>query len=59
MSAIAKVVMQKFNRQAAGQPEKLLWHRDEPDALLRSAVEARGGSYASCIDDHQSRVWII
>ena len=41
MSAIAKVVMQKFYRQAAGQPEKLPWHRDEPDALLRRAVEAR------------------
>ena len=25
----------------APQPEKLPWHRDEPDALLRRAVEAR------------------
>lgn len=41
MSAIAKVVMQKFYRQAAGQPERLPSHRDEPDALLRRAVEAR------------------
>ena len=41
MSAIAKVLMQKFYRQAAGQPEKLPWHSDEPDALLRRAVDAR------------------
>ena len=41
MSTIAKVLMQKFYRQAAAQPEKLPWHSDEPDALLRRAVEAR------------------
>jgi 2-polyprenyl-3-methyl-5-hydroxy-6-metoxy-1,4-benzoquinol methylase len=41
MSAIAKVLMQKFYRQVAAQPEKLPWHSDEPDALLRRAVEAR------------------
>lgn len=41
MSAIAKMVMQKFYRQAAGRPEKLPWHREEPDALLRKTVEAR------------------
>jgi SAM-dependent methyltransferase len=43
VSAIAKMVMQRFYTQAEGRPEKLPWHRDEPGALLRKAVQARGG----------------
>jgi len=42
MSAIARMVMQRFYRQAEGRPEKLPWHREEPDALLAKAVRARG-----------------
>ncbi|HET8773383.1 MAG TPA: class I SAM-dependent methyltransferase [Thermoanaerobaculia bacterium] len=43
MSAMAKLVMQKFYRKAEGRPEKLPWHRDEPEQILIDAVAARGG----------------
>src|SRR5262245_14005981 len=42
MSVIARMVMERFYRQAQGRPEKLPWHREEPDALLAKAVGARG-----------------
>jgi cyclopropane fatty-acyl-phospholipid synthase-like methyltransferase len=43
MSAMAKLVMGKFYRAAAGQAERLPWHREEPSAVLKAAVEARAG----------------
>jgi len=42
MSAIARLVMQKFYRQAGGRPERLPWHQDAPPPLLKSVVAARG-----------------
>jgi SAM-dependent methyltransferase len=44
MSRITKMVMGKFYRQAAGDPERLPWHRDTPSKVLKSAVAARRGS---------------
>jgi SAM-dependent methyltransferase len=41
MSAMAKLVMRKFYRNAAGQPERLPWHQDEPPRILTTAVAAR------------------
>lgn len=41
--SMIRVVMQKFYRQADGQPEKLPWHQEEPAAILAKAVRARGG----------------
>ncbi|AKU90420.1 SAM-dependent methyltransferase [Vulgatibacter incomptus] len=43
MSAMAKLVMQKFYRQANGRPELVPWHRDEPEGVLIDAIEARNG----------------
>jgi SAM-dependent methyltransferase len=40
---MAKMVMQKFYRQAEGIPERLPWHRDTPERLLISVVQARQG----------------
>ena len=34
MSAMAKMVMRKFYREAEGYPERLPWHRHEPGPLL-------------------------
>lgn len=45
MSTMAKMVMARFYRQAAGNPERLPWHRDTPSKVLLSAVDgckARG-----------------
>jgi 2-polyprenyl-3-methyl-5-hydroxy-6-metoxy-1,4-benzoquinol methylase len=41
MSATAKLGMGKFYRNAAGQPERLPWHREQPGALLQAAAQAR------------------
>lgn len=41
MSVMAKLVMGKFYRAAAGQPERLPWHREEPSAVLQAAAKAR------------------
>ena len=41
MSAIAANVMRNFYRRAAGDAQRLPWHRDEPGRLLASAVAAR------------------
>jgi SAM-dependent methyltransferase len=41
MSAMAKLVMGKFYRNAAGAPERLPWHREEPSAVLSAAAQAR------------------
>ena len=38
MSTMAKMVMGRFYRQAAGDPERLPWHRDTPSKVLISAV---------------------
>lgn len=35
--------MRKFYRNAAGQPERLPWHQEEPPRILTTAVSARGG----------------
>jgi cyclopropane fatty-acyl-phospholipid synthase-like methyltransferase len=43
MSAMAKLVMGKFYRAAAGQAERLPWHRAEPSAVLKDAAQARAG----------------
>ena len=43
MSAIAKIVMERFYRQAAGDPKCLPWHRDTPSKTLRSVVGACKG----------------
>ncbi len=43
MSRIARFVMGKFYRQAAGDPQRLPWHRDTPSKVLESAVAARNG----------------
>lgn len=40
---MAKMVMRKFYRKAAGRPERLPWHRDTPEPILVDAVAARGG----------------
>jgi 2-polyprenyl-3-methyl-5-hydroxy-6-metoxy-1,4-benzoquinol methylase len=40
MSTIAKFVMGKFYRQAAGDPKRLRWHRETPSQILISAVAA-------------------
>jgi SAM-dependent methyltransferase len=42
MSAIAKLVMRKFYRQADGKPERLPWHQDAPPKILVDAVAAAG-----------------
>lgn len=42
MSTMAKMVMGKFYRQAAGDPERLPWHRETTSKVLSSAVAARG-----------------
>jgi 2-polyprenyl-3-methyl-5-hydroxy-6-metoxy-1,4-benzoquinol methylase len=42
MSAMAKLVMSKFYRNAAGDPARLPWHRENPSQLLVAAVEALG-----------------
>ena len=39
MSMVQKV-MAKFYREAAGDPSKLPWHREDPDNTLASAVRA-------------------
>jgi SAM-dependent methyltransferase len=44
MSTMAKLVMRKFYRNAAGQPERLPWHQDAPPRILTAAVSARNGS---------------
>lgn len=44
MVSMAKLVMRRFYRQAQGDPTRLPWHRDEPDAMLRAAVDALGGT---------------
>ncbi|HYH06459.1 MAG TPA: class I SAM-dependent methyltransferase [Thermoanaerobaculia bacterium] len=43
MSAMVRLVMQKFYRQAQGQPEKLPWHQEAPPVILEKVVRARGG----------------
>ena len=40
MSAIAKMVMARFYRQAAGNAKRLPWHRDTPSKVLILAVDA-------------------
>jgi len=42
MSAMAKMVMRKFYRKAGGRPERLPWHREEPEAILADAVRESG-----------------
>jgi SAM-dependent methyltransferase len=42
MSAISRMVMRKFYRQAEGRPERLPWHRETPEQILVDAVAARG-----------------
>jgi SAM-dependent methyltransferase len=39
---MAKVVMQQCYRQAGGDPQRLPWHREEPDRMLAAA--AKGGT---------------
>jgi SAM-dependent methyltransferase len=41
VSAISRMVMRKFYRQAAGDPKRLPWHQDAPPEILTSAVSAR------------------
>jgi SAM-dependent methyltransferase len=43
MSRIAKMVMGKFYREAAGNPQRLPWHRETVSKVLESAVAARNG----------------
>jgi SAM-dependent methyltransferase len=43
MSAIAKIVMERFYRQAAGDPKCLPWYRDTPSKTLMSVVGACKG----------------
>jgi SAM-dependent methyltransferase len=43
VSAMARMVMQRFYRQAAGNPKRLPWHRESPAEVLTSAVAARKG----------------
>ena len=38
--SMAKMVMAKFYRQAAGEAQRLPWHRDTPSKVLLSAVAA-------------------
>lgn len=40
MVSMAKLVMGKFYRNAAGQPERLPWHREAPSAVLVDAAAA-------------------
>ena len=40
---MAKLVMRKFYRKAAGRTEKLPWHRETPETILVDAVRERGG----------------
>ncbi|HVG22549.1 MAG TPA: methyltransferase domain-containing protein [Thermoanaerobaculia bacterium] len=42
MSAIAKLVMRKFYRKAAGDPTRLPWHQEAPPKILVDAVAAVG-----------------
>jgi cyclopropane fatty-acyl-phospholipid synthase-like methyltransferase len=42
MSRMARLVMGRFYREAAGDPSRLPWHRETPDALLAAAVERLG-----------------
>jgi cyclopropane fatty-acyl-phospholipid synthase-like methyltransferase len=42
MSSMAKIVMGRFYREAAGDPSRLPWHREAPEALLVAAVEKLG-----------------
>jgi len=42
MSAVSRMVMRKFYRQAEGRPERLPWHRETPEQILVDAVAARG-----------------
>jgi SAM-dependent methyltransferase len=41
--SLARLVMQKFYRQAAGDPTRLPWHQERPGGMLAAAVAARGG----------------
>lgn len=40
MSTMAKLVMRRFYREAAGDPACLPWHREAPSRVLRETVEA-------------------
>ena len=42
MSKMAKMVMGKFYREAAGDPARLPWHREKPSHVLASVVELLG-----------------
>jgi SAM-dependent methyltransferase len=42
MSAMAKLVMRRFYRNAAGDPAGLPWHRESPSGVLVRVVEALG-----------------
>jgi SAM-dependent methyltransferase len=50
MSALSSMVMGKFYRQAAGNPERLPWHRGEPGQVLATAVAARGRAGGRALD---------
>jgi 2-polyprenyl-3-methyl-5-hydroxy-6-metoxy-1,4-benzoquinol methylase len=41
MRSVAKLVMGRFYRQAAGDPARLPWHREVPSRVLIAAVAAR------------------
>jgi SAM-dependent methyltransferase len=41
--SLARMVMRRFYRQAAGDPKRLPWHRDHPGQVLTSAVSAHEG----------------
>lgn len=43
MGGMAKLVMQRFYRQADGHRERLPWHREAPDSMLTAATQARQG----------------
>ena len=43
MSAVTKLIMRNFYRQAEGRREKLPWHQDAPPEILIEAVHARSG----------------
>lgn len=44
--SMAKLVMGKFYRQAAGDPTRLPWHRDTPGKVLASTVAGRRTGHA-------------
>lgn len=46
----AKLVMRRFYQRAGGRPDKLPWHREEPDRMLAAAARGQDGKRGRALD---------